>query len=157
MKKIFLIAFSLILLAVVFACIYFVTGVSYEYPSVKKYEYWGKKNELISAFEKYAQNNRDVVFKIVDTVGNPENGYLIRLNIMLIAETRNIEYSLQFKKDANIAPSKIIIELTGAYDKTNNIGGYIKNAKGVDSLVTTFEHNFLTPIRVQQGIDIHSR
>jgi hypothetical protein len=154
MKKTIIIVLGLILVGFVGTCVYRVLSISSVYPPIKKYVYSGSANQLITGIREYVSTNSNVSFKITDTVGDNNTGYATRVDIELKHQMHYITYNLQFeeKKDGMIV--KTSIELLGAYDKTGNIGGYIKEAKGVKPLVDVFESDFLIPLKNKQNINI---
>lgn len=130
--------------------VYFVSGLSSTYPPIRKYEYKGSLNQLVTSIREYTLTNADVKFKITDTVGNKENGYAIYLNIETKTNQDSIEYGLKCEEyNSKGNPNLTIISLVEAYNKTQNTGGYSKKAKGVDGLVNEFELNIskLKPFR----------
>lgn len=143
MKKIVFITFAIALIIVIGVWIYFVTGVSAVYPSIKNYEYSGNINQLVYSMRAYTSTNSNVTFKITDTVDNSKNGYAIYMTIEIKSNKHNIEYGLKCEKNNHGAAAKTIIQLVQAYDKTNNIGGYSKDVKGVKALVDEFDSNIL--------------
>lgn len=84
MKKTIFITTGLASISFIAIFIYFVTGVSSVSPPIKKYQYFGSVNQLISGFEKYSSNHSALTFKITDTVGVFENGYAYYLTIKMM-------------------------------------------------------------------------
>ncbi len=135
--------------------IYFVAGVSSTYPPIRKYEYLGSFNQFITEIRNYTSINPGVEFKITDTVGSKDNGYATYLIIEMKTNQGNIEYGLKCEEyNSKDNPNKTIISLVEAYNKTRIIGGYSKEAKGIEPLVNNFDVNFLTPLRKSQNIKI---
>jgi hypothetical protein len=139
--KVITLAISIIGLVIVLGYfVYFVSGVSSTYPPIRKYEYKGSFNQFITSIRQYTSTNSDVKFKITDTVGNKENGHAIYLNIETKTNQDSIEYGVRCEEyNSKGNPNLTIISLVEAYNKTQNIGGYSKKAKGVDVLVNEFE------------------
>jgi hypothetical protein len=154
--KVIILAISIIGLIIVIGVFdYFVSGVSSTYPPIRKYEYKGSFNQLITGIRDYTLSNADVKFKITDTVGNKDNGYAIYLNIETKTNQDSIEYDLKCEEyNSKGNPNLTIISLVEAYNKTQNIGGYSKKTKGVDDLVNEFELNILKPFNDNQKVHI---
>jgi hypothetical protein len=140
-----IIPISIIGLAIIIGFfVYFVSGVSSTYPPIRKYEYNGSLNRFIIGIRKYALTNTNVKFKITDTVGDKDKGYAIYLEIETKTNQDSIEYDLKCEENNSKGnPNLTIISLVEAYNKTQNIGGYSKKAKGVDSVANEFELNIL--------------
>ena len=149
-KKITLILFPIFLIGFIGAFIYFVTGITSTSPPIKEYGYSGSPDYLISSFQKYVVINRDLTLRITDTTGNANNGYAIFMTL----EMKYIEYGLKFEEDNSSDKSKTTIKLVSAYDKSRNVGGYSKDAEGVDQLVDIFEMSILSPFKAKMGIKI---
>ena len=151
-----ILAISIAGLFVVIGCfIYFVSGISSTYPPIRKYEYQGSFNQLITGIRNYTLRNADVTFNITDTVGNKDNGYAIYLNIETKINQDSIEYDLKCEDyNSNGIPNLTLISLIEAYNKTQNIGGYSKKAKGIDGLVNEFELNVLGFLKDNQKLHI---
>ncbi|MBB2144003.1 hypothetical protein GM921_00770 [Pedobacter sp. LMG 31464] len=155
MKKTILITIALgfILFTAIF--IYFVSGVSSVSPPIKKYQYFGSVNQLLSGFEKYSSNHSDMTFKITDTVGGIENGYAYYMTIEIMNNKHNITYRImceQNKDDKNI---KTNVNLILAFDETNKTGGYQMKGKVVEVLVKQFDLGVLKPLKDKQNIQIN--
>ena len=154
MRKTVIIVFLLAVLIVIGFFIYFVAGVSSTYPPIKKYEYAGTINQLTTNIRNYASVNSDVSFKITDKVGSPQNGYATYGTIKTKGHGSDIEYSIKCEESNSGNLIKTTISLVEAYDITRNVGGYSKEAKGIEPLVNNFDVNFLTPLRNSQNIKI---
>ncbi len=158
MRKIILIILGLVLVIFIGTYVYKILTISSVYPPIKEYEYSGSVNHLITGIGGYASTNPKVSFKITDTVGNSNTGYAIRLDIEIKHQMHDITYNLQCeeKRGIDVSP-KTIVELLGAYDKTDNIGGYIAEAKGVKLLVDDFETDFLFGLKHSQNVQVIPR
>jgi hypothetical protein len=154
--KVIILAISIIGLVISIGYfVYFVSGVSSTYPPIRKYEYRGSFNQLITGIRNYTLTNADVKFKIADTVGNKDNGYAIYLNIETKTNQDSIEYDLRCEEyNSKGNPNLTIISLVEVCNKTQNMGGYSTKAKGVDGLVNEFELNILKSLKDNQKIQI---
>jgi hypothetical protein len=152
-KLIILIASILGFVIIIGCFIHFVTGVSSTYPPIRKYEYIGDYNQFIYNIRKYTSTKSAVKFKVTDTVGSKDNGYAIYLELETIVNQDSIQYGLKCEEYQG-NKGKTIISLVEAYNKTKNTGGYSKNAKGVNPLVSNFDTNFLTPLKNSQNVQI---
>ncbi len=154
-SKLIILAISIIgLIIIIGYFVYFVSGVSSNYPPIRKYEYIGSFNQLITGIRNYTLTNVGVKFKITDTIGNKENGFAIYLNIETKTNQDSIEYGLKCEDNSKGNSNLTIISLVEAYNKTQNTGGYSKKAKGVDALVNEFELNILKALNDKQKIHI---
>lgn len=151
-KKITLILFPIVLIGFIGAFIYFITGITSTSPPIKEYGYSGTANNLISSFQKYAMTNPDLTLRITDTTGNVSNGYAIFMTVRM----KDIEYRLKFEEDNSSAKCKTMIKLVLAYDRSRNVGGYSKDAEGVDVLVDLFDKDILDDLKNKLGIEIFS-
>lgn len=137
------------------AFVYFVSGVSSTFASIKKYQYSGSINQLITGLRRYASNNPDVTFKITDTTGNRTNGYGIYMEVKMIKDRHHFEYSLMCEKnDDSGMPDATKVELVFAYDSTSNSGGYKKRAHGIKVLIDNFDTDFLVGLKNNQNIKL---
>lgn len=156
MQKITIIV-GLILLS--FACvwIYFAVGVSSVHSPIKRYEYLGSLEQLMSGIQRYSSANPDLNHKITDTVGDKENGYAIYMTIEMRSKTRKIMYELkceEMKYEGESATTEI--NLVGAHDMVNKTTGYKIDDTGVKELVNYFDANFLVLLKASQNINISS-
>ena len=141
------IGLSCISIIVIFIC--FVGGVTSTYPPIRQYGYLGTTSQLVTDIRKYTLVDSDITFKITDTTGSEKNGYAIYMQI----EAKNIEYNLLCEEQgADIG--KTTVNLVGVYDKIQNIGGYSKEAKDIDLLVSKFASTVLKPLKDTQNIQI---
>jgi hypothetical protein len=148
---------ALILVFVIFfgAFVYFVTGVSATGAPIKKYQFFGTINQLLTGLQKYASNNPDMTFKITDTTGNQTNGYAIYMEIKMLRDEHHIQYTLKCEKNTdNSNDVETKVELVFAYDATFISGGYQKNARGVKVLVDYFDTDFLVGLENNQHIKL---
>lgn len=129
--------------------IYFVSGVSATYPPIKEYNYSGTTSQFISIFRQYAETNSNLIFKVTDTTGNATNGHAIYLEI----EMSNVEYTLKCIEDKSDTRNTAIW-LVGAIDKSRNVGGYSKEAEGVEALVDVFDKDILASLKAKMGMEI---
>jgi hypothetical protein len=67
-----------------------------------------------------------------------------------------MQYTIACENPDGKSASGTTIDLTFAYDKINNIGGYNKKAKGINPLVDVFDVEFLKPLMNSQNITITS-
>lgn len=152
MKLIILVTIITVVVIIIGYCVYFTAGISSTYPAIRKYEYAGNFNQLIIGIRNYTSTDSAVKLKITDTTGNKNNGYATYLNIKMKVNQDSVEYGL--KCEEHISDGKTILSLVEAYNKTRITGGYSKEAKGVEPLVSNFEANFLKPLRNSQNIKI---
>lgn len=156
MQKRTIIILGLILLSFVGVWIYFAAGVSSVHSPIKKYEYLGSFDQLISGIQKYSSANPDVNYKITDTVGNRDNGYTIYMTIEMRSNRRNIMYELKCEKmKSKGEPATTEIKLVGAHDMINKTTGYKIDDTGVKELVNYFDADFLVPLKTSQNININ--
>lgn len=151
MKKILIIILTLIVILIVGAFIFFVSGVSAVSDPIKKYEYSGNIDQLLSGVRKLTLRNPNVGFKITDTTGGYSNT-AIYLTINIKNDNKDIEYGWKCEKNNNDTKSTTIISLVEAYDITNNSGGYIAEGKGVQPLVKVFESILLVPLKKEEHV-----
>jgi hypothetical protein len=149
-KKITLILFPIFLIGFIAAFIYFVTGITATSPPIKEYGYSGTAKHLISSFQQYAVTNPELTLRITDTTGNVNNGYAIFMTV----EVKNMEFSLKVEEDNSSIKYKTTIKLVLAYDKSHNVGGYSKDAEGVDDLVDIFDREILVPLKSNMRIEV---
>jgi hypothetical protein len=156
MSKIIYIITGLILIGFIGTCIYFVAGVSSTFPPIKKYEFTGRVNDLLSGIKKYNADNPNVTLKITDTTGNKDNGYGIYMDIEIKSVTSDIVYNLECEKNNNDGEAaKTLIQLIGAFNAKNyKTGGYGINATGVKNMVKDFDEGFLVNLQKQQKMSI---
>ena len=152
MKKGIIIA--VIAALVIAGFIYFVSGITSGNSVIKKYSYSGGVKDFISHVQSFSAENSNVVSKITDTTGTAQKGYTFYISIELKNNGDDILYSIACESDSKSAASGTAIELVMAYDKIKNVGGYRKEAKGIDPLINSFDVNFLTPLRKSQNIKI---
>jgi hypothetical protein len=149
MKKTILISIGIGLVAFVIGVfIYFAAGISATYPPIKEYKFSGNVDQLISGMREYTIANPEMILKKTDTTGNKKNGYAFYFTI----EKTMIEYSLECEND--ISNGSTLIQLVSAYDKARNVGGYSKEAKGIDGLVKQFELDVLKPLADNHNLRI---
>ena len=153
MKKGTIIAI-LFTLIIVGSFLYFVSGITSGNSVIKRYLCQSDINEFVSHVQKFSHQNHNVISKITDTTGNFNDGYTIYISVEVDNEGQKILYSVACEKVSRRTESGTVIELVMAYDKTNKIGGYNKEAKGVESLIDSFETNFLRPLSINQNIKI---
>lgn len=134
--------------------IYFVAGVSSVTPPIKKYQYLGSVNQLLSGIQGYASTNPNVTFKITDTVGSRSNGYGIYMTIGMKKNGHDITYRLMCEGDDNNSIVKTKVHLILAFDETAKTGGYQLNGKGIKPLVDDFETDFLVGLKNKQNLQI---
>lgn len=154
MKKIIIIAATLIVLAFVAVFIKFVGGMSAEYPAVKQYFYSGGVEEFLNHVQTFSAQDSNVISKRTDTTGNVRNGYAYYMSIELKNTSHDVLYSIACKSSNNSLKSGTVIKLVMAYDKINNIGGYNKEAKGINPLVDIFDTYFIKPLMTEQNIKV---
>jgi len=142
------IVFSFVICSIIFIgiFIYFVSSISSTYPPIKEYGYTGTKTQFIISIREYADTDPKLTFKITDTTGNVNNDFAI----YAIVEIGNIEYKLRCE-DSQSGKKKTTIKVISAYDVDNKVGGYTKDAQGVDALLKRFELEILTPLNSDLG------
>lgn len=149
-------AFVVGLIIIIGFLMYFVSSISATYPAIKKYEFVGSSEQLMSNLNSYADSYSSVSLKIADKVGSEENYYATFITIEMQINERSIEYSIKCEENSVKKLKTTTISLVEAYDKTNNTGGYDKEAKGVKSLVNEFDDFFLKPLSNTQKISLRS-
>ncbi len=156
MSKIIYIIPGLILIGFIGICIYFVAGVSSTFPPIKKYEFAGSVNDLLSGIKKYNADNPNVTLIITETTGNKDNGYGIYMDIEIKSVTSDIVYNLECEKNNNDGEAaKTLIQLIGAFNTKNyKIGGYGIKGTGVKNMVKDFDEGFLVKLQKQQKMSI---
>jgi hypothetical protein len=143
MKKPIIVIVGIGLIIIVIATfVYFVTGVSSTYAPIRKYEFSGNTDQFVAGLRNYISTTSKMTYKITDKTGNETNGYATYISI----EAGNIEYSLKCESYNN----KTRVSLVGIYDKVRNVGGYSKEAKGIDTLANQFELKVLKPLQGNQ-------
>ena len=95
MHKIILVITGLIVVGFVGTCIYFVGGVSATIPPIKKYEFSGSVDQLLSGIQKFALTDSDITFQITERTGNKQNGYGTYFDIKIKIDTSIMEYNLE--------------------------------------------------------------
>jgi len=156
MHKIILVITGLIVVGFVGTCIYFVGGVSATIPPIKKYEFSGSVDQLLSGIQKFALTDSDITFQITERTGNKQNGYGTYFDIKIKIDTSIMEYNLECEKSSKGKDVvKTLIQLIGAHNEMNYaVGGYGINGTGVKSMVKDFEIQFLGKLKIQQHIVI---
>jgi hypothetical protein len=158
MRKAIIIIIGLVLIGFIGTCIYFVAGVSATIPPIKKYQYSGSVNQLLSGIKEYSATNPNVSLKITDTAGNKEIGYAIYMDVEVKGLTGDILYNLKCEKsDNDVEPAQTLIQLIGVFNTKNyKIGGYGIKGIGVKSMVKDFDTGFLVDLQKQQNMSIKS-
>jgi hypothetical protein len=77
----------------------------------------------------FLSKDTTAVFKITDTTGTTETGYRFYLDIELKIDGHDVLYSIACENNSKSTTSETEVELIMAYDKTDRVGGYNKNAK----------------------------
>jgi len=156
MRKIILVVIGLIVVGFVGTCIYFVAGVSATIPPIKKYEFSGNVDQLLTGIQKFTSTNSGITFQITDKTGNKENGYGTYFDIKIKIDTSILEYNLECEKSSKRDDTiKTLIQLIGAHNEMNySVGGYGINGVGVKPMVKDFEIRFLAKLKSQQYIVI---
>jgi hypothetical protein len=154
MKKIIIIAATLIIVALIALFIRFVGGMSAGNSIVKQYFYSGGVEEFLNHAQTFSAQDSNVISKRTDTTGNARNGYAYYMDIELKNNGHDFLYSIACESNNNSPKSGTLIKLVMAYDKINNIGGYRKEAKGIDPLVNIFDIDFLKPLMNSQNIKV---
>lgn len=153
LKKTFVFISLVLTIAIIWVFVYFVAGVSSTYPPIEEYEYSSNVDQIAMAIKNYAANNPNVSFKITDTVGNRKDNYAIYMTIVVKIQKDSIIYSLKCEDD-NF--NKTNIKLVQAYNQTQNIGGYNRDAQGIKLLTEYFDHIFLIELQKQENIHLNS-
>jgi len=152
--KIIIAAVTLIILAFIAVLIKFSGGFSTVYSPIKEYSYSGSVEELFDHVQTFSAQDSNVISKRTDTTGNVRNGYVYYMDIELNNNHHHGLYSIACESRNNNLKSGTVIKLVMAIDTINNIGGYNKQAKGINSLVNIFDNDFLKPLKISQNINI---
>jgi len=155
MKKAIII--TVITALVISGFIYFVSRITSGNSVIKKYSYSGSVKEFISHVQVFSGKDSNIISKITDTTGTTQKDHTYYISIELRNNEHDILYSIACENDCKSSISGTVIELVMAYDKINNVGGYRKDAKGIQPLVSNFDINFLTPLKNSQNIKIVPR
>jgi len=153
MEKTTILVGILAFIIVIGAFVYFVSGVSATIPPIKKYQYMGSMNRLITGLGNYASKTPDMTFKITDTAGNRGDGYAIYMNVKMIKDRHQFEYHLKCEENDS-KPTITKTALVFAYDATNNSGGYGMSATGINVLIENFDNDFLPRLKTSQNIEL---
>jgi hypothetical protein len=154
MKKLKISLIIIVLVGLFAAIIKFVIGLTPGKSVIKKYSYSGDVRDFISHVQTFSTKDSNVVFKLTDTTGTDQTGRRYYMDIELKSNGHDFLYSIACENNSKSAASGTAIELVMAYDKINNIGGYNREAKGVQSLVNTFDIRFLAPLKNTENINI---
>jgi hypothetical protein len=156
MRKAIIVIAGLVLMGFIGTCMYFVAGVSSTFPPIKKYQFSGSVNQLLSGIKEYTAINPNVSLKITDTTGNEENGYGIYIDIVVKGLKGDILYNLKCEKSNDDGePAKTLIHLIGVFNTKNyKIGGYGNEGTGVKDMVKDFDTGFLLDLQKQQKMSI---
>ncbi len=153
--KLIIIIGSILGLVIIISCfVHFVSGVSATYPPIKQYEYSGSFKQLMSNMHNYASVDSNLSVKITDKVGTEKNGYATYVSVDIKSNRSDIEYSIKCEENNSGKLIKTTISLVQAYNKTQNTGGYSREAKGIKPLIDIFDVDFLTPLSNTQHIKI---
>jgi hypothetical protein len=157
MRKIIYIIPGLIVIGFIGTCIYFVAGVSSTFPPIKKYQFSGSVNQLLSGIKEYTSIDRNVTLKITDTTGNERNGYAIYMDVEVKGLTGDILYGLKCgKSNDDGEPATTLIQLISAFNaKDYKIGGYGIKGIGVKNMVKDFDTGFLVELQKKQKMSIN--
>jgi hypothetical protein len=148
MKKILVYSVGVIILFYVGTCIYQVACISCTIPHINEYEYKGSVNSLFAALKKNSVQHPGMTVANTGTVGDKNSGYAYYMDI----NTKHKEHQMKFdiKVEPNDNGLRTNISLIGAFDITNNTGGYGKKADGMDTLLKIFNSKVLIPLRIKK-------
>lgn len=156
MHKIVIIIVVLAAIGFVGSCLYLVAGVSATIPPIKKYEFSGTVDQLLSGIRKYAFADTTVTLKIIDTTGDKNTGYGIEMDIEIKSDKHILIYNLKCEKNnGDYKTDNTLIQLIGAFNKKDhNVGGYGIKGVGVSKMVNEFDTVFLTKLKRQYNMNI---
>ena len=153
MKKTTYIVIALFaIVAMVFAgrCVYQVLSISSTVPAIKEYNFNGHFLMLDKAFKNLVFSHPEMRFAVTDTVGNSEIGFGYEFTIYTKSEMKDFEYNLKFYEDKPLSK----LEIIGAFNITDTIGGYGIKANGMTKLLSKFDSDILIPLEKQQNIKL---
>ena len=154
MRKTLIIIIGLAIVSVVGVFVYFVAGISAVYPPIKKYQFTGSVDQLLSGIRHYTSTNPNVTLKITDTTGNMTNGYAFYMDVEIKESKRVLLYNLKCEKDGDDG-SKTLIDLIGVFNERDyKTGGYSIKGIEVNNMANDFENNFLPSLKKEERMSI---
>ncbi len=124
--------------------------------SIKDYRYNGSVDNLIMNIQSYAKAKPGISFKITDTTGNAESGFAYYMDIELKDNKSDFLFTIKCKdgKKHDSSAAQTDAKLIFAFDRVHIIGGYNKDAQGIEPLVKAFDVRFLVPLENDQHLSI---
>ncbi|MFC4232464.1 hypothetical protein ACFOW1_11210 [Parasediminibacterium paludis] len=126
---------------------YCVSQTSAVYPPMKEYKFLFTKDELGDRIINIDRDDNNLSFKITDTTGTSIDDVKYYANLHLTSGTTLYEFHLFYKE---LDKTSSIIGITGAFDNTHKLGGYIKNSETIKNLIDIFENKFINKIDKSQ-------
>ncbi len=148
-KKILLPVSVTIVLLIIGTYIFIVSQLTAVYPPVKEYILTatvpGLKRKMLDLFKDKVKYTH--VF--TDTTGDNETGYAYYGDLRIDTHNKKYEYQYKYLQNAGVwrteGTSKI--ELIGAFNLTDSLGGYKKEDEGMKDLVEIFDKEFIEKLK----------
>jgi hypothetical protein len=122
-------------------------------PPIKRYEYAGDYNQLISKINQFCAGRRDLKFEVTDKIVDQNNRYGIYAIVTTITAGDSVEYGLKFESDPSKTHSTIISTVK-AHNNTPKLAGYANQARLIKHPPGEFNSKFLVALQKEQRIKL---
>ncbi|TWR26550.1 hypothetical protein FPZ43_15465 [Mucilaginibacter pallidiroseus] len=133
-----------------YVAIYFVVGISDTFPPIRVYNCSGRVSEFEAGIDKISKTEKNITYKITDTVGSKDNGFAMHMTIIITSAKRSIEYNIKY--ESNDTQTKLALIM--ANDWASKLGGYGIKADGMYELLSVFEKKIIYGL-IKQGFVIN--